>query len=126
MVTTLRRLKPADYKAKLRTWRTGADGFFAWLADVRPMVPSHRGGYVVFELTTEEREEVRKALSGNYKTIIFSWPRRHGKTLIVALIILWRFTTRQTQNIVMTANSEKQTTSTAFRLVSRVIRQTPF
>lgn len=116
----------SSYKDRLKAWRNGAQGFLTWLEDVKPRVPSFKGGYVTFQLTDREREEVIKALSGSNKTIIFCWPRRHGKTLIVALIILWRFTCFQTQTIVMIANSEKQATSTCFRLLSRIIKNTPF
>lgn len=43
-----------------------------------------------------------------------------------ALIIVWRFLTRQTQAIAIVANSERQTVDTAFRLVRTILEQTPY
>lgn len=112
-------------KVKLGRWRHGAAGFFAWLDDVKPMVPSARGGYEPFVPGARERVEIEKALDGGYNTAVFCWPRRHGKTLVSALIIIWRFMTRRTENVAVVANSEKQIVDTAFRLIRTIIEQTP-
>lgn len=110
-----------------KTWQTkGSEGFFQWLDDVRPQVPSSKGGYETFVPGPREREEIRNALDGNYRTVIFCWPRRHGKTLVSALIIVWRFLTRKTQNIGIVANSERQTTDTAFKTIAGILKQTPY
>jgi Phage Terminase len=113
-------------KSKVAAWRDGSAGFFEWLEDVQPRVPSSKGGYEVYIPGPREREEIRRALDGTYRTVVFCWPRRHGKTLASALIIAWRFLTRRTQTIAMVANSEKQTVDTAFKLVATVMRETPY
>jgi len=111
----------------IKSWQQPtADGFFRWLDDVRPQVPSSKGGFETFVPGPQEREEIRKALDGNYRTVVFCWPRRHGKTLVSALIICWRFLTRQTQTVGIVANSEKQTVDTAFKTVATVLKQTPY
>jgi hypothetical protein len=113
-------------KPSLGKWRGGSAGFFRWLADIGPMVPSARGGFEVYEPCERERREIAKALDGGYSTLIWCWPRRHGKTLISALIIVHRFLTAKTQNVAIVANSEKQTTDTAFRLVRTILQQTEY
>ncbi|MEM1111524.1 MAG: terminase large subunit [Pseudomonadota bacterium] len=112
---------------QIKLWRIPtSEGFFAWLADTRPQVPSSKGGYETFVPGPREESEIRKALDGDYRTIVFCWPRRHGKTLVSALIICWRFLTRQTQTVGIIANSEKQTVDTAFKTVATILKQTPY
>ncbi|WP_207456054.1 terminase large subunit [Azospirillum sp. SYSU D00513] len=113
-------------RSKIADWRDGSAGFFLWLDDVKPLVPSAKGGFEPYVPGQREREEIAKALDGGFSTVVFCWPRRHGKTLVSALIIVWRFLTRQTQNVAVVANSERQTTDTAFRTIRTVIEQTPY
>lgn len=111
---------------RVASWRGGSAGFFRWLEDVKPLVPSAKGGYEVYIPGPREREELQKALDGKFGTIVLCWPRRHGKTLASALIIVWRFLTRKTQTVATIANSEKQTVDTAFKLIKTIIEQTPY
>lgn len=122
-MTTAEHKKPAE---RLKRWRTGADGFFAWLADVQPMVPSEKGGYRPAEFSEREAAELRRALDGDFSTVVLCWPRRHGKTVAAALIIVWRFLTRRTQTVAIVANSERQSVDTAFKLVRTIVEQTPY
>lgn len=112
----------------LRRWRQpGSAGFFAWLDDVKPLIPSEKGPWQQFEWPNDTvKEEVRRALDGDFSTIVWCWPRRHGKTVVSALVICWRFLTRAEQVVAIVANSEKQTTDTAFRLVKGILEKTPF
>lgn len=112
--------------ARVAKWRNGAGGFFQWLTDVQPRVPSSKGGYEVFQPGPREAAEIRAALDGEFRTICFCWPRRHGKTLVSALIICWRFLTRKTQSIAIVANSEKQTVDTAFKTIAVILKETPY
>lgn len=95
------------------------------MADFKPRVPSEKGGYRDAEFSERERAEITRALDGDHGTIVFCWPRRHGKTVASALIIVWRFLTRQTQDIAIVANSTTQAVDTAFKLVKTIITQTP-
>jgi hypothetical protein len=70
--------------------------FFQWLDDVKPHVPSAKGGYEIYEPGPLERIEIIKAIDGDFRTVVFCWPRRHGKTLVATLIIVWRFLIRKT------------------------------
>lgn len=112
----------------LKRWRQpGSAGFFAFLEDVKPMVPTERGGFEPYEIPNEGvRREIQIALDGGYSTIIWCWPRRHGKTLIAALVIIWRFLTRKHQSVAIVANSMQQTTDTAFKTVRSILQQTPY
>jgi hypothetical protein len=116
----------ATPKSKVSDWRHGSTGFFRWLEDTRPMVPSSKGGFEPFIAGPRERAEIAQALDGDFGTVVFCWPRRHGKTLVSALIIVWRFLTRQTQNIAIVANSEKQSVDTAFKTVKTIVEQTGY
>lgn len=117
-------------KEKVKAWRNGAAGFLQWLDDVKPRVPSRKGGFVVFEPEPYQVEAVRGALQMDnglfrYQTLLLSMPRRHGKTILAALLVLWRFTTRQTENIVVMANTERQTLSVGFKLLKSITTNTP-
>lgn len=116
----------AKAKAQIERWRNGAEGFLNWIEDVKPMIPSDKGGYEPYVPDDIIKAEIRKALDGGFHTLIFCWPRRHGKTVICALIIAWRFLTRKTQTIAIVANSERQSVDTAFKLVKTILEQTPY
>lgn len=108
-----------------RRWAGGSAGFFRFLADVRPLVPRADGSWGPLVLEDWQRDDIRTALDGGYRTAIFLWPRRHGKTLVVALIVLWRFVSRESQTECLVSNSANQSVAACFRLVSGIIRHTP-
>lgn len=112
--------------ASIASWRDGSAGFFRFLADVQPRVPSGTGGFIPFNPGPVERAEIAKALDGTDISIaIFCWPRRHGKTLTSAMILVWRFLTRPAENIAVVANSERQVVDTAFRTIRQAFEHTP-
>lgn len=108
------------------SWKVDSKGFFKFLDDVKPVVRSAKGGFVPFVPGPRERAEIERALDGGYSTLVFSWPRRHGKTATSVMIILWRFLTRRTENVAIVANSEKQVVDTAFRMLRDAFENTPF
>lgn len=107
-------------------WQNGSDGFFSFLEDVKPVVRSSRGGFTPFFPASREKAEIARALDGDHSTVVFSWPRRHGKTATSVMIILWRFLTRRTENVAIVANSEKQVVDTAFKMIRDAFEHTPF
>ncbi len=119
-------------KEKIKKWRNGAEGFLEWVDEVKPMIPSSRGGFEVFKPVDFQIEAISKALereeNGNwkYQTIAFSFPRRHSKSTLNALLVLWRFTNFITENIIVLANSLVQTSSVGFSLCKKIILNTPF
>ncbi len=89
------------------------------------MVPASKNGFEVYEPDETQRAEIIAAIDSGCHTLVVCWPRRHGKTLFTALLIVWRFLTRQTQRIAIVANSERQTVDTAFKLVRDILIHTP-
>lgn len=109
---------------RVTRWKSGSEGFFNFLDDVKPVVRASGGGFTPFVPGPRERAEIKRALDGDYSTLVFSWPRRHGKTATSIMIILWRFLTRRTENIAIVANSEKQVVDTAFRMIRDAFENT--
>ena len=118
-------------KNRVRAWQDGLDGFLLWLKDFGVMVPNRQGGFSRFEPYDYQLDCLREALKRDdrgrfhWQTILITMPRRHGKTLLAALLVTWRFTTRPGENIVTMANTERQATSVSFRLVRSIIQKTP-
>ena len=91
------------------------------------MIPAEKGGFQPYTIPSDlGRDEIVKALDGSHSTVIFCWPRRHGKTVVTALVTVWRFLTSVTQDAAIVANSERQTVDTAFRLVASILHHTPY
>ena len=116
---------------RVRKWKNGAAGFEQWIKDIQPRILSPKGGFQVFEFADFQRDAIRRALqvdqAGNWKfgTIGFSFPRRHSKTTLNALLVLWRFTLWQTENIKCMANTERQSLSVGFQTLKSIILNTP-
>lgn len=111
---------------QIASWRDGSAGFFQFVEDVQPRVRSHTGGFAPYSLGPKERAEIARALDGDEVSVaVWCWPRRHGKTLASAMMIVWRFLTRPTENIAVVANSEKQVVDTAFRTIREAFEHTP-
>lgn len=114
------------------SWRNGAVGFCQWVQDVQPQIPSASGKPAIFELEVFQRHHVEAALQTDeqgrflYESVVLSFPRRHSKTTLAALICLWRFCCFQGQNIIALANSERQSVSVGFGLARKIVMQTPF
>ncbi|WP_188449948.1 hypothetical protein [Sphingomonas psychrolutea] len=117
---------PSNLSASIASWRHGSQGFFKFLADVQPRVRSADGGFIPYQAGPREAAEIAKALDGTDISIaVFCWPRRHGKSVTSAMIIVWRFLTRATEMTAVVANSEKQVVDTAFRSIREAFEQTP-
>lgn len=128
-MTTAMLEAPPKKSAKLNVaqWRGGSKGFVKWLEDTQPRILNHKKQWVPFEFPSEElKAEVCKAIDSPAGTIVWCWPRRHGKTLISALVIAWRFTVNANEAIGLISNSKTQTVSTCFRLVRGILLNTPF
>jgi hypothetical protein len=118
---------PAPSLSKqIASWRAGSAGFFKFLEDVQPHVRSHNGGFAPYMVGKHERADMARALDGvDVSVAVWCWPRRHGKTLASAMVIVWRFLTRPTENIAVVANSERQVVDTAFRTIRETFEHTP-
>ena len=118
-------------KDKIKAWQDGAEGFLQWIADIRPHILTARGRYEPITLADFQIKAITEALARRpdgqwkYTTIAFSFPRRHSKTILLALLVIWRFTLNPNENIVILSNSEKQSISTAFKIVKGIILNSP-
>lgn len=111
----------------IASWRGGSAGFTQFLADVEPRVPSNTGGFTPFKLEGQPKAEITAMLDNSAIDVgVLCWPRRHGKTVSTAMILVWRFLTRPGEAIAVVANSEKQVQSTAFKIIRQTFEQTPF
>ena len=122
-----KRCSSPSLAAQIAAWRDGSVGFFKFLDDVQPRVRSHTGGFIPYVPGPREAAEIAKALDGkDISVAVFCWPRRHGKSVTSAMVIVWRFLTRQTEQVAVVANSERQVVDTAFRTIRETFEHTPF
>ncbi|WP_367349279.1 hypothetical protein [Sphingobium yanoikuyae] len=120
------RANVANLAAQIAGWRHGSAGFFRFVEEAQPRVPGDGGEHVPFQLDDTIRQHVRDTLDNpEIAVACFSYPRRHGKTALTAMLIAWRFITRINENIAVVANSEKQVASTALRLIKGAFEHTP-
>ena len=109
----------------------GALGFAHWIKEVQPHVLTARNRYEPFRPTPKQLTVIKKALaaseSGNFllSMIILIWPRRHGKSTLLALIVLWLITSRKNTTIQLIGNSEQHTKRVQFNTLTKIIRHTP-
>jgi len=85
-----------------------------------------------FQLTTHQREILRLAFAFDaegrlaYDTIIFSCPKKSGKTTINAVISLWwAFTQEPPNEIKVTANDLEQAVGRVFKNMAGLIKHNP-
>lgn len=121
----------ARLKVKIEEWRNGPEGFFQWVADIKPRILTASNKYEPIEFTDFQCEAIAPALERlpngecKYQTCCWCWPRRHGKSHMPVLIALHRFTCWPAQNIKALANSVNQIQGTSFKLIRNIILNTP-
>ncbi|GFK92223.1 hypothetical protein NNJEOMEG_00045 [Fundidesulfovibrio magnetotacticus] len=115
----------------LASWREpGAQGFFNWLADVRPQILHADGRYRPVVLEPWQVEIVTDALAadaeGQFKHSIAltCMPRRHSKSTLNALIVLWLATSRENWTVSLLGNSDDHLLRVLFGLLKRIIKNT--
>lgn len=116
----------------LAAWNEpGAAGFYRWLEDVRPCILKADNLYSPVELEDWQHAIIRGVLavdeagSVQHSLSLVVTPRRHGKTNIFALIVLWLFTSRQNYTFQVLGNTESHTDRVQMRTLRRIIRNTP-
>ncbi|MDY0222990.1 MAG: hypothetical protein RBR67_17810 [Desulfobacterium sp.] len=119
-------------KETIASWKKPPQGFFQWLQDVKPQIPSFKGGFEVFQPTDDQMDFFNNALAtdsdGNFifQTIVDSEPRRHSKTIKMALLVLWRFSLFPNQTVAVMANSTVQAQGVSYKLLKQIILNTKF
>jgi hypothetical protein len=111
--------------------RPGILGFSAWFQSVRPRVLTSKNTYEPARLTKTQIAAVKQILAvdeaGKLKHSIslLVWARRHGKSTLFALVVLWLFTTRKNYTIQLLGNSSDHVRKTQYNLLRRTITATP-
>lgn len=122
----------AGNEAILARWNApGILGFEAWLADVQPRILLADNRYGDFELEPWQRDILADALACDdhgqflHAMAVTRMPRRHSKSTLWALVILWIATSRENWTISLLGNSELHSTRTQFKPLKRIIQHTP-
>lgn len=121
----------SDNAAILARWNApGAEGFFAWLEDVKPQVLHSDNRYRPVILEDWQRSILDDAFAvdatGLFKhsLALTRMPRRHSKSTLWALVVLWLATSRENWTITLLGNSEEHSTRTQFKPIRRIIQRT--
>lgn len=138
----------------LSRYRNGAEGFIQWAEEnVCLEIFPIQGGRVstvkrwvpIRDFTDEEhpitgrsyrsmweqqKEVIREALRMEngmfvYSLIVFCWMRGEGKSLLVCLVLLWRFFCWPRLQIMLGANSKDQTKFVHYDIMRDIIRNSP-
>jgi hypothetical protein len=121
----------ADNAAILARWNApGAAGFFAWLEDVKPRILLASNKYGEFALEPWQRSILADALAVDdaglfvHSLALTRMPRRHSKSTLWALVVLWLATSRENWTVTLLGNSEEHSTRTQFKPLKRIIAHT--
>lgn len=122
----------ADGSTAVERWnRPGALGFAHWLSELKPKCLTSKNVYKRFIPTKEQAAILKKVLAvdrhGNFKhsLSIQLAPRRHGKSVLFAIICIWLFTSRKNFTIQLSGNSEDHSRRVQYRLLKRIILNSP-
>ncbi|KUG30027.1 hypothetical protein ASZ90_000093 [hydrocarbon metagenome] len=108
----------------------GAEGFFNWIDDIKPQVVHSDNRYRPVSLEDWQRDILADALAvdtmGLFKhsLALTRMPRRHSKSTLWALVVLWLSTSRENWTITLLGNSEEHSTRTQFKPIRRIIQHT--
>ena len=117
--------RPTEYK------QPNAEGFKAFLKIIKPRVLTRSGKYEVFTLTERQETVIDKLLAvddrGNFKRSIglLVWPRRHGKSTLLALIVIWLLVISRNWTCQLQGNTEQHSRRVQFNQIARIIKNTP-
>ena len=111
--------------------KPGALGFAHWVKEISPRILTSVNRYEVFNPTRKQADLIKKILEADdngrfiHSLSLQIAPRRHGKSLLYALICLWLFTSRENLTIQLLGNHEIHCRRTMYRTLKRIIRHTP-
>lgn len=73
------------------------------------------------------RGATRRGPDGRFvhRTAVACWPRREGKSAMVAVLLAWRLTCFTGQRLLILANSERQAQSNIFEILSSIMANSP-
>lgn len=113
-------------------WESNSpQAFYNWLDDVKPRILTRSGRYEIFQPTETQRKQIEAVFMTNgngdlrHSLCLEVQPRRHGKSTVWLLCILFFFTARKNQNIALLGNTDTHSHKTQFLPLIRIIRNTP-
>jgi hypothetical protein len=116
---------------KLKTWQGGESGFYQWLADIEPRILTRANRYAVFTPTEKQRELIHQILAMDdagrfvHSIALNIEPRRHGKNVLFAMLVLWLFTSRQNFTVQLLGGTEDHCRRVQFNALKRIINNSP-
>lgn len=120
------------FKGRSAKWAiNGPEGFWAWVSYVKPRVLCRGGKYEIWQPTRKQHESIDRILvsdgKGGFKHSISleQQPRRHGKSTMMALIVIWLFTSRENWTCQLSGNTEHHSRRVQYNTLVRIISQTP-
>lgn len=123
--------KTGRYLGKEATMRQNSYGaFLSWYDDRKPRIKTSRK-YEHVKLTRKQRTTLKNMLRGDgkggfvFSRILLVWPRRHSKSNLMRLIILWLLDTREHLTIQLWGNSEAHSRLMQYNPLMMIIQQTP-
>ena len=127
---TPKKQAPPTYEPKPE-WLNGAEGFFNWCEDVKPRILTKGNRYTEFQPEPWQRQIITDVLSTDangdfiHDLALLITPRRHGKTNIYALIVLWLSATRPNHTTQVLGNTEQHAERVQMKTLKGIIRHTP-
>ena len=124
--------KPTGDQEILRRWNfKGSAGFWNWGRDIKPRVLNKKNRWETWTPTPGQRKEINSILkSDDTNTLIHGLslliqPRRHGKSTIFRLIVLYLTMARRNHLTQLLGNTELHSRRTQYKPLKGTIENTP-
>ena len=115
---------------KIRSWQAGENGFYQWLEDIKPKVLTRSNRYEIFIPTAKQKKRIKQILKTDkagqfaHSLSLNIEPRRHGKSTVFALIVLWFFTSRKNFTVQLLGSTEDHCRRVQFNTLKKIINNT--
>jgi hypothetical protein len=117
---------------KYERWNIpGPYGFAYWFRDTQPQILNAKGVYRKIKLTRKQADIIKAVYAvnkkGEYKhsLCLNLQPRRHGKSVTFALIVLHHFFSRKNWTAQLCGNTEAHSRRVQFNLIWKILMNTP-
>ncbi|RJP90948.1 MAG: hypothetical protein C4518_08620 [Desulfobacteraceae bacterium] len=121
-----------NFSERIKLWQGGEAGFYQWVNDIQPRILTRSNRYEPFVPTARQRKFIRNVLAVDKKSGLFKHsismnvePRRHGKSTVFSLIVLWLFTSRMNFTVQLLGSTEDHCRRTQFAALKRIINNSP-
>lgn len=120
-----------NFTERITMWQGGERGFYQWIDDIQPRILARSNKYEVFKPTAKQKRFIKNVLAvdkaGLFKHAVALnvEPRRHGKSTVFSLIVLWLFTSRVNFTVQLLGSTESHCKRTQFAALKRIINNSP-